>query len=152
MVWVWCVQIAARAGVSAFVADYRLAPEHGARCALLLALNLAENSGADVVLVHAYEEQTPIGERDDPTPKILQQLADEIGASGAMRRGVRVEPLVRRGAPWTKILNVATEYGADFVAVGATGQRGIEAGLPLGGVTSRVLALSARSLFVARPS
>ena len=123
----------------------------GARCALLLALNLAQTSGAGVVLVHAYEEQTPTGERDDPTPKILEQLADEIAASGATRRGIRVEPLVRRGAPWTKLLNVATEYGADFVAVGATGQRGIEAGVPLGGVTSRVLSLSARSVFVARP-
>ncbi len=124
----------------------------GARCALMLALNLAHNSGADVVLVHAYEDQAPTSERDDPTSRILGQLSDEIAASGATRRGIRVEPLVRRGAPWVKILNVATEYGADFVAVGATGQRGTEAGLPLGGVTSRVLALSARSVFVARPS
>jgi len=124
----------------------------GARCALLLALSWAENSGAGVVLVHAYEDQTFAMERDDPTLKILGQLADEIAASGATRRGIRVEPLVRRGAPWVKILNVATEYGADFVAVGATGQRGVEAGFPLGGVTSRVLALSARSVMVARPS
>jgi nucleotide-binding universal stress UspA family protein len=124
----------------------------GARCALMLALSLAENSGADVVLVHAYEEQAVSRAQDDPTPKILGQLADEIAASGATRRGIRVEPLVRRGAPWVKLLNVATEYGADFVAVGATGERGAEAGFPLGGVTSRVLALSARSVLVARPS
>jgi nucleotide-binding universal stress UspA family protein len=124
----------------------------GARCALILALSLAENSGAGVVLVHAYEEQTVTRAQDDPTPKILGQLADEIAASGATRRGIRVEPLVRRGAPWIKILNVATEYGADFVAIGATGQRGTEAGFPLGGVTSRVLALAARSVLVARPS
>jgi nucleotide-binding universal stress UspA family protein len=124
----------------------------GARCALMLALTLAENSGADVVLVHAYEEQPFTSGQEDPTLKILGQLADEIVASGAKRRGIRVEPLVRRGAPWVKLLNVATEYGADFVAVGATGQRGTDAGFPLGGVTSRVLALSARSVIVARPS
>jgi len=123
----------------------------GARCALMLALTLAENSGADVALVHAYEEQTVTREQDDPTLKILGQLADEIAASGATRRGIRVEPLVRRGAPWVKILNVATECGADLVAVGATGQRGSEAGFPFGGVTGRVLALSARSVLVARP-
>jgi nucleotide-binding universal stress UspA family protein len=124
----------------------------GARCALMLALSLAENLGASVALVHAYEEQTVSGEREDPTPRILGQLAEEIAASGATRRGIRVEALVRRGAPWAKIVNVATEYGADFVAVGATGQRGTEAGFPLGGVSSRVLALSSRSVFVARPS
>jgi nucleotide-binding universal stress UspA family protein len=124
----------------------------GARCALMLALSLAENLGASVALVHAYEEQSVAGELEDPTVGILGQLAEEIAASGATRRGIRVEALVRRGPPWAKIVNVATEYGADFVAVGATGQRGTEAGFPLGGVSSRVLALSSRSVFVARPS
>jgi nucleotide-binding universal stress UspA family protein len=123
----------------------------GARCALLSALSLAESSGAGVALVHAYEDQAGTERGEDPTARILGQLAEEIAACGAARRGIRVEPLVRRGPPWNKILNVATEYGADFVAVGATGQRGAEAGFPLGGVTSRILALSARSVFVARP-
>ena len=119
----------------------------GARSALLRALSIAENSGAAVALVHAYEDQAGVKEIEDPTPKLLGQLADEIAASGAARRGVRVEPLVRRGAPWDKILNVATEYGAEFVAVGAIGQRGV--GFPLGGVACRVLALSARPVIVA---
>jgi nucleotide-binding universal stress UspA family protein len=123
----------------------------GARCALMRALSLAETLGAGVALVHAYEEQADAKERDDPTSRILGQLAEEIAASGAERRGVQVEPVVRRGPPWDKILNVATEYGAEFVAVGATGQRGAAAGVPLGGVTSRVLALSRRSVLVARP-
>ena len=118
-----------------------------ARCALLRALSVAEDSGAGVALVHAYEEQTEIRDVEDPTPKLLAQLAEEIVASGAARRGIRVEPVVRRGAPWDKILNVATEYGAEFVAVGATGQRGV--GFPLGCVASRVLALSARPVIVA---
>ena len=124
----------------------------GARCALMRALGLAENSGAGVALVHAYEEQPGATEHDDPTPKILGQLGEEIAACGATRRGIQVEPLVRRGAPWDKILNVATEYGAEFVVVGATGQRGNAAGIPFGGVTSRVLALCGRSVIVARPS
>ncbi|HEX3854558.1 MAG TPA: universal stress protein [Polyangiaceae bacterium] len=118
----------------------------GARCALMRALSVAENSGAGVALVHAYEEQPGTKELEDPTPKLLGQLADEIAASGAARRGIRVEPLVRRGAPWDKILNVATEYGAEFVAVGATGQRGVC--FWLGSVASRVLALSARPVIV----
>ncbi len=124
----------------------------GARCALMRALSLAESSGASVVLVHAYEELVGSNEPADPTPKLLGQLAEEIAVSGAAKRGIHVEPLVRRGAPWDKILNVATEYGAELVAVGATGQRGIEAGFPLGGVTSRLLARSGRSVLVARPT
>jgi nucleotide-binding universal stress UspA family protein len=119
----------------------------GARCALMRALSIAESSGAGLALVHAYEEQAEWKQLQDPTPQLLEQLAEEIAASGAARRGIRVEPLVRRGAPWDKILNVATEYGAEFVAVGATGQRGV--GFPLGCVASRVLALSARPVIVA---
>ena len=119
----------------------------GARSALLRALSIAESLGAGVALVHAYEEPAGVKEIEDPTPRLLGQLAEEIAASGATRRGIRVEPVVRRGAPWDKILNVATEYGAEFVAVGATGQRG--GGFPLGCVASRVLALSARPVIVA---
>jgi nucleotide-binding universal stress UspA family protein len=118
----------------------------GARCALLRALSIAQDSGASVALVHAYEDTSGIEETQDPTANLLGHLAEEIAASGATQRGIRVEPLVRRGAPWDKILNVATEYGAELVAVGATGQRGI--GFPLGSVTGRVLALSARPVIV----
>ncbi len=118
----------------------------GARSALMRALSIAETSGARVALVHAYEER--LGCRvEDRTLALLEQLAQEIVASGAELRGIRVEPLVRRGAPWDKILNVATEYGADFVAVGATGQGGV--GFPVGSVATRVLALSARPVIVA---
>ncbi len=124
----------------------------GARCALMRALSLAESSGANVVLVHAYEELVGGNGPPDPTPGLLGKLAEEIAASGAAKRGIHVEPLVRRGAPWDKILNVATEYGAEVVAVGATGQRGVEAGFPLGGVTTRILVRSARSVLVARPT
>jgi nucleotide-binding universal stress UspA family protein len=122
----------------------------GAHCAFTHALKLAEDSGASVALVHAYEEPAGTKELEDPTAKLLGQLREEIAASGAARRGIQVEPLVRRGAPWDKILNVATECGAELVAIGATGQRGSAAGVPLGSVASRVLALSARPVLVAR--
>jgi nucleotide-binding universal stress UspA family protein len=57
--------------------------------------------------------------------------------------------LVRRGPPWKKILNVATEYGAEMIVVGSSGQRGATRGVRLRGVVSRVLALSTRSVLVA---
>ncbi len=121
----------------------------GARDALERALGMAEDSGAKVALVHAYEDGPGANVSDDPTSRLQGQLAHEIAASGAKRRGIHVEPLVRRGAPWEKILNVATEYGAEVIVVGGIGQRGATRGVPLGSVASRVLALSTRSVLVA---
>lgn len=121
----------------------------GARVALVNALRLAADAGANVALVHAYEDGAgaPVV---DPTPCLLTRLAEEIAAVGEAGRRARVEPIVRRGAPWDKILNVATEYGAELVVVGANGERGALPGLSLGSVASRVLALSFRSVLVAR--
>jgi nucleotide-binding universal stress UspA family protein len=122
----------------------------GAQDALERALRLAEDSGTRVALVHAYEEAPGGNVEDDPTPTLLVRLAQEIALSRAGRRGVHVEPLVRRGRPWEKILNVATEYGAELIVVGSSGQSGETRGLPLGSVVSRILALSTRSVVVAR--
>ena len=80
-----------------------------ARSALERALRLAEDSGARVALVHAYEE-APGGEMvEDPTPKLTETLAQVIAASGAAKRGIHVESCIRRGAAWEKLLNVATD-------------------------------------------
>jgi nucleotide-binding universal stress UspA family protein len=122
----------------------------GAQYALERALGLAQDSRASVALVHAYEDEPGGNAPVDPISELLGQLAHEIAASGAMRRGIHVEPLVRRGPPWEKIANVATEYGAEIIVVGSSGQRGATRGLPLGSVASRVLALSTRSVLVAR--
>ena|SRR5450631_1779131 len=121
----------------------------GAQDALDRALRLAQDSRASVVLVHAYEDEPGGNAAADPTPRLLGQLAQEVGASSATRRGIHVEPLVRRGPPWEKILNVATEYGAEMIVVGRSGQRGATRGALLGGVVSRVLALSTRCVLVA---
>jgi nucleotide-binding universal stress UspA family protein len=122
----------------------------GSQDALARALRMAEDSGARVALVHAYEEAPGANATEDPGPRLLAQLVEEIAASGATRRGIHVEPCVRRGAPWEKILNVATEYGAEMVIIGYSGQRGATRGLPLGSVASRVVALSTRCVLVAR--
>jgi nucleotide-binding universal stress UspA family protein len=116
----------------------------GSQYALEQALGVAQDSRAHVVLVHAYEDEPGASALADPTSKLLRQLSQEIAASSATPRGIRVEPLVRRGPPWKKILNVATEYGAEMIVVGRSGQRGATRG-----VVSRVLALSTRSVLVA---
>jgi nucleotide-binding universal stress UspA family protein len=123
----------------------------GSQDALARALRIAEDSGAGVALVHAYEEAAGANATEDATPRLLAQLAHEMAASGAAQRGIHVEPCVRRGAPWEKILNVATEYGAEMIIIGRSGQREATSGFPLGSVASRVLALSTRCVLVARP-
>jgi nucleotide-binding universal stress UspA family protein len=122
----------------------------GAHEAFERAISLAQDLRASVALVHAYEDELGASAPADPTSRLLGQLAEEIAASGATRRGVRVEPVVRRGPPWEKILNVATEYGAEMVVVGRSGQRGATQGVLLGSVANRVLALSTRCVLVAR--
>jgi nucleotide-binding universal stress UspA family protein len=122
----------------------------GAREALECALGLAQDSCANVALVHAYEDEPGANAHVDPTSRLLGQLAQEVAASDATRRGVHVEAALRRGAPWEKILNVATEYGAEIIVVGRSGQRGVTRVGLLGSVTSRVLALSTRGVLVAR--
>jgi nucleotide-binding universal stress UspA family protein len=117
---------------------------NGAREALERALGLAQDSGAEIALVHAYEDEPGANAPADPTSRLQGQLAQEIAALGAARRGIHVEPLVRRGPPWEKIVNVATEYGAEMIVVGRSGQRGATRGVLLGSVASRVLALSTR--------
>jgi len=104
--------------------------------------------------VHAYRGgATVTREQDDPTLKILGQLADEIAPLAPRGAEFVSSRWVRRGAPWVKILNVATECGADLVAVGGpTGQRGSEAGFPFVWSHRAVsLRSSARSVLVARP-
>jgi nucleotide-binding universal stress UspA family protein len=123
----------------------------GAHGALESALCLAQDSRAKIALVHAYEDEPGANASSDPTLKFVELLAREVARSGATRRGIHVESLVRRGPPWDKVLNVATEYGAEMVVVGRSGQRGAIAGGLLGSVASRVLALSTRCVLVARP-
>jgi len=123
---------------------------YGARGALACALRLAEDLGARVALVHAHEERLGTDAEGDPTARLLVELEREIAASRMFGRGVIVEPLVRRGRPWEKILNVATEYGAELIVVGRTGQTGEAGRLPLGSVVGRVLVLATRGVIVAR--
>jgi nucleotide-binding universal stress UspA family protein len=122
----------------------------GAQDALERALGVARDSRANVVLVHAYEDEPGANTTADPTSRLLGRLDQEIAGSGANRLGIYVEPVVRRGPPWDKILNVATEYGAEMVVIGCSGQRGATPGFPFGSVASRVLALSTRCVLVAR--
>jgi nucleotide-binding universal stress UspA family protein len=122
----------------------------GAQCAFAQALRLAGASGAQIALVHAYEEDLETRSPEDAA-LILRALAETIARAGVNGAGIRIEPFVRRGAPWEKLSNVAVEVGADLIVVGATGQRGASAAAPvLGSVAYRVLASATRSVLISR--
>jgi nucleotide-binding universal stress UspA family protein len=116
--------------------------------ALRHAVSLASESRANVACVHAFEDPPSVALLPDPTPNLRSELADAVARSGADCQGVHVEFLVRRGAPWEKLLNVAADLGADLIVVGAKGQRATMHGLFLGSVATRLAATSPRCVLV----
>ncbi len=122
--------------------------------ALSHAVQLAARKRASIACVHAFEDEPGrLVAINDPTPQLLAELADAVARSGAQGQGVHVELIVRRGAPWEKLLNVASDFGADLIVVGAQGRRGLKHDLFLGSVATRLAATSTRCVLIvpARP-
>ena len=110
--------------------------------ALEFALDYARTARANVGCVHAYEDAPGTPAFHDPAQAIREQLEDVIALRRPPRSGVRVDPIVRRGAPWEKLANVATELGAELIVVGVDGQRGASREGFLGTVTCRLVTTS----------
>ena len=120
----------------------------GAVRALEYALEQAEAVGASVACVHAYEDAPETPAFHDPAPAIRQQLDELIAMRTPTACNVRIDSVVRRGPPWEKLANVATELGADIIVVGADGQRGAARQGLVGTVASRLVTTSPRSVVV----
>jgi nucleotide-binding universal stress UspA family protein len=116
--------------------------------ALKFAVDVAAQIGAKVACVHAYEDAPGPPARYDPGPALRAQLEQAISNCLAPTRGVCVEPIVRRGAPWDKLTNVATDLGAELIVVGVSGQRRPPHQFFLGTVATRVAATSRRPVLV----
>lgn len=120
----------------------------GAVRALKYALELAMAVGANVACVHAYEDAPGTPALHDPAPVMREQLQQAISMCMASTCKVRVDPIVRRGPPWEKLANVATELGADLIVVGADGQRGASSEGFVGTVPNRLVTTSPRSVVI----
>jgi nucleotide-binding universal stress UspA family protein len=120
----------------------------GAMRALEYALDHAAAVGASVACVHAYEDSPGTPAFHDPAPAIRRQLDEIIASRAPTSRSVRVDAVVRRGPPWERLANVATELGADVIVVGADGQRGAGRQGLLGTIPSRLLVTAPRSVVV----
>ncbi|HEX8111014.1 MAG TPA: universal stress protein [Kofleriaceae bacterium] len=113
-----------------------------AQHALAYAIEVAARTGARIALVHAYEDS--IDPPVDVAPGLRSRLEAAIERSGAARLGVHVEPVLRRGAPWDKLRNVATDLGADLLVIGASDRHDLAADA----LTTRAIASAARSVLV----
>jgi nucleotide-binding universal stress UspA family protein len=120
----------------------------GAVRAFQHAVDLAGDMGASVACVHAYEDGPTTSAFHDPGPALIEQMRDIIARSMPRDSSVRVDHMVRRGAPWEKLVNVAMELGADLIVVGSDGQRGASQDGFLGTVASRLATTSPRSVVV----
>jgi nucleotide-binding universal stress UspA family protein len=114
--------------------------------ALEFALDLAEELGASIALVHAYE--IPIYGFPDAAfvaaPGFAQKLLDQATASldatvaRCAGRGVHIESYVREGSPWDVINEVTETVGAGLVVVGTHGRHGFAHAL-LGSVAEHIV-------------
>jgi nucleotide-binding universal stress UspA family protein len=121
----------------------------GAQRALEYAIELAGALNAKVACVHAYEDGVGTPAFHDPAPGLCAQVREAIAMCSARARNVEVEGIVRRGAPWDKLLNVAAELGAELIVIGADGQRGASRNGFVGSVASRMVACcSSRKVMV----
>jgi nucleotide-binding universal stress UspA family protein len=120
----------------------------GASRAFEQAVDVARALGASIACVHAYEDPPGTALSDDRSSVVQTQLEELVAESNARSRGVRVEVLVRRGAPWEKLLNVASDLDAGLIVVGSSGQRDAAPQFVLGTVTARLIARSTRLVLV----
>ena len=121
------------------------------------AIDLAEQLGASVTLVHAYE--LPIyGFPDgalittaDMAGRIMTIAQEGLTASVERRkaRGIPLKPVLRTGVPWEEINAVAADETADLIVVGTHGRRGLSRAL-LGSVAERLIRTATRPVLVVR--
>ena len=133
--------------------------EHSER-ALNQAAYLAKRVGAELYLVHVFKRPVYIpGVSSRAGPKILEwihgfkervrkmlvALGKEIG-----RKGVKVHPILKEGAPLREILKTADEISADLIVLGAPGRTGLDRFM-LGSVAERLARRAPCPVLIARP-
>ena len=121
------------------------------------AIDLAEQLGASVTLVHAYELPMygfPDGAlitSADMAGRIMAIAQEGLTASVERfrARGVPLRPVLRTGVPWEEINAVAADESADLIVVGTHGRRGLSRAL-LGSVAERLIRTATRPVLVVR--
>ncbi len=113
------------------------------------AVALASAFGAELTVLHVCEPAALAypGGPFIPTDEVAIALerSARVRVDGLVRqlsaRAPRVTGLVRQGSPWREINEVAREKGADLIALGTQGRRGLPRAL-LGSVAEKVVRTS----------
>jgi nucleotide-binding universal stress UspA family protein len=116
--------------------------------AILRGAALADELGAGLACVHAYDDVLGGLPRSDPHEELSARLAELASRVNVRFPTVAVEWFLRRGAPWEKLLNVACELGAEMIVVGASGEHGRPFPSFVGSVVTRIAAMSNRAVLV----
>jgi nucleotide-binding universal stress UspA family protein len=123
------------------------------RAALKEVSHWARSHGSKVTLVHAVyfdtEEFGIMPEQLDRRVKAGKEVCYRTRDLYSSEFGVEIESLVCEGEAPEVILDVAEEKGADLIAMGTYGRKGIKR-LIMGSVTSRVILGSNRDVLVVK--
>jgi nucleotide-binding universal stress UspA family protein len=119
--------------------------------ALERAAALASALGTGLACVHAYEDPPGARLESDPVPAIRARLESAVARIGSRFPALQLECIVRRGAPWDKLANVASDLGAEIIVVGSRGGHTPAGSSFLGKVVTRIASTSNRAVLVVPP-
>jgi len=115
-----------------------------------LAQRMATALGSELVLAHVLVE-TPLYDEGPFTMEKTKRVYEaarkwaeesiEDWAGAARGKGLKVRTVLRTGAPYREIVDLATDERADLVLIGTHGRGGLDRAL-LGSVADRVVRLS----------
>jgi nucleotide-binding universal stress UspA family protein len=114
--------------------------------ALDQALDLAESTGADILLLHVFEPpkldlpEAMVTGAADATDRILARAEKLLDSTMASRRSrkVAIDGVVESGKPWRVIVDTASRLEDGLVVMATHGRTGIPR-MILGSVTEKVL-------------
>lgn len=124
------------------------------------AMRLAGATGAELIIVHAYEPPAPAAFEGYVAPPSTYDQWDEalrtstesslqVLAAKALEKGIRAETRVLRGIPYIAITEAAKAERADLVVVGTHGRSGLSR-FVLGSVAGRVVAAASCPVLTVR--
>lgn len=125
--------------------------------ALEWAIDLASQTGAGVVVLHAYEIPV-VGVPDgafiasaELAARLMTSAQDGLEAVIDPRRGRGVElmPMLRQGVAWETLQQVADEVDADLVVVGTHGRKGLSH-MILGSIAEKTMRTATRPVVIVR--
>jgi nucleotide-binding universal stress UspA family protein len=122
------------------------------------AISIARTFGSDITLVHVM--QPPNGHRGPHATDALgweisrqegRAYLERLGQETTRELGRPVDIRLEQGHPAERIVGLARELGADLTVLGSHGEGGVTA-WNLGTTVQQVLAMTRRSVFIARSS